>query len=219
MLSIKRKTAKLLCLVLLISFIFPNIQSVSEASNNNELMSIIVYQDEERIITTEIPKKLSNDQNFINKIKRDYLESLGDTSHSSIFLLRRREVTPFYVTPEQPPRPTRKLLSTTRWYASDIKKRLAAEKRGAEILKKAGTGTIAEATAAILDILGTGGYASLGRIIFNGYTNYITQKSQKWLTESLVMITRGQIRYVEQRIYENLAGDYPKVFVEHVRVK
>lgn len=219
MLSIKRKIAKLLLLVLLISFIFPNIQSVSEASDNTEFMSIIVYQNEERIITTEIPKKLSNDQNFINKIKRDYLESLGDNLGSSIFSLHKREVTPFYITPEQPPKPTRKLLLTNRWYASDIKKRLAEEKRGAEILKKALTGTVAEATTIILDILGAGGYASLARIIFNGYTDYITQKSQKWLTESLVMIARGQIRYVEQRIYQNLAGDYPKVFVEHVRVK
>ena len=136
MLSIKWKAAKLLCLVLLISFIFLNIQSVPEASKNNELMSIIVYQDEGRIITTEIQKKLSNDQNFINKTKRDYLESLGDTSHSSMFSLHRREVTQFYVTAEQPPRPTEKRISTTRWYASDIKKRLAAEKRGVEILKK-----------------------------------------------------------------------------------
>lgn len=155
---------------------------------------------------------------FLNKVRNDYLNTINSSLNLTTYTLKGA-VTPFYITPEQPPKPARKLLSRQRWYKNDIIPRLKEEKRGAEILRRVGSSNLAEGTAIILDILGAGGYASLGRVIFNGSNNYLTQKSQKWLSESLSMIIKGQIRYVEQRIYQNLAGDYPKIFIETVRGK
>ena len=216
--SITKKITKLLSLVLVISFIFSSRYNISNANSDLELVFVVIYEDSDRTVSIEIPKNLSNNEMFLNKVRNDYLNTINSSLNLTTYTLKGA-VTPFYITPEQPPKPARKLLSRQRWYKNDIIARLKEEKRGAEILRRVGSSNLAKGTAIILDILGAGGYASLGRVIFNGYNNYLTQKSQKWLSESLSMIIKGQIRYVEQRIYQNLAGDYPKIFIETVRGK
>lgn len=216
--SITKKITKLLSLVLVISFIFSSRYNISDANSDLELVFVVIYEDSDRTVSIEVPKNLSNNEMFLNKVRNDYLNTINSSLNLTTYTLKGA-VTPFYITPEQPPKPARKLLSRQRWYKNDIIARLKEEKRGAEILRRVGSSNLAEGTAIILDILGAEGYASLGRVIFNGSNNYLTQKSQKWLSESLSMIIKGQIRYVEQRIYQNLAGDYPKIFIETVRGK
>lgn len=216
--SISKKICKLLSLVLVISFILPTMFTVSEASSDIELVSIVIYEDSQKIVSVEVPKNLSNNKVFLEKIKNDYLNNISSYSNLTTSTLRS-VATPFYVTPEQPPKPTRKLISVKRWGLSELKSRLAATKKGNEIIRKALGSDVADIAVSIMEVYGANGVASLTQSLLKGFYNFVGGRSEKWLSESLAMMLKGQIKYVEQRIYENLAGDYPKVFVETVRVK
>lgn len=102
---------------------------------------------------------------------------------------------------------------------SELKSRLSATKKGNAIIKKALGSDIVDIAVAIMDVYGAKGLASLTQALLRGFNNALGGRSEKWLSESLAMMLKGKIRYVEQRIYENLTGDYPKVFVETERVK
>lgn len=99
--TIKKCFAKFLVLALVISFVFPAFCNISEASSKLEYIFIEIYQDEDKIVTVEVPKKLSNDQKFLDNIKEEYLNSLNNYETFSLSNLDS-SVSPFYVTPEQP---------------------------------------------------------------------------------------------------------------------
>ncbi len=211
----KKAIIKLLSFIIIVSFVCP---PISQASNNSEYVVKIIYQDQNKIVTANIPNNLSENKYYLDKIKTQYLESLNKTVNFNNFDRNYIEM-PLFVTPENPPRATKKLISLKRWGYNDVIRKLSETKKGNAAMRKAINSNVPQAVAAIIDLLGGKGVASLARALFGVYSEYLSYVSEKWLAESAVLILKGRIRYVEQRIYQNLAGDYPKVFVEHRRVK
>lgn len=120
--------------------------------------------------------------------------------------------------PEKPEKPSRKLISVDKMYSKQVKQRLESTKEGRKIINEVLNNPLTYATTALADYLTGKSFTFLSNFLSKLY-NYRAEKEVEWLSESLAMMIKGEIRYIELKIYENLSGEYPKVFIERKRIK
>ena len=190
--------------------------NICYASEEN-LVEVILYEDGDTLITTQIPKELVHDTKFREEL---YLEAIH-----SIFMYDENlyndnyQIIPFSAKPEPTPKPDRKLISKKTWNKTELNNRLKATKDGRKIFNKIGTSSLSQLITTILDYYTKGIWSSVGRLCLTGFSEYFYVKSERWLSESIAMLAKNQIKYIEQSIYENLKSEYPKAFNIIRRVK
>lgn len=200
----------------MMSFLLPVYPSISIAKNIDEKMkSIIIYEDNDKLVTTKIPNELSENKEFLNRIRSEYLKNSNEKNNS---FKTDNNITPYYVLPEKPEKPSRKLISVDKMYSKQVKQRLESTKEGRKIINEVLNNPLTYATTALADYL-TGKSFTFFSIFLSKLYNYRAEKEVEWLSESLAMMIKGEIRYIELKIYENLSGEYPKVFIERKRIK
>lgn len=125
-----KKTLKIFSLILAImltsNVIFP---AISLASSDITEVEVTLYEDEDRIITTTMPKNLAEDKIYldyiINTQVKSMLKELENSPRKCSLDLNKGKMQPFYVIPEQPKTPDRKLLGPCKtWTLADVKARV-----------------------------------------------------------------------------------------------
>lgn len=217
-----KKTKKilscLLALALAFNFLLP---MVVVAKEEEKLINVVLYEDEYNYITTQLPENLANDENYINKLKADNVaEILSQVNSESCCSMREdgNVVKPSFVTPEKPDTPDRKLLGPCKtWSLSSVKSQVG-KSAWTKYVNTLTTSSAEAAFKALLKYLKKPLKGSLP-FIFVGLVADFINNVESWWAETLYLLETKKIRYVKQCIYENLKGDYPKVFNIITRVK
>lgn len=222
-----KKTLKIFSFVLVIMLVSNIIIPIISLANNDITeVEVTIYEDEDRIITTKMPKNLAE-----NKIYLDYivstqiqpmLKELEKPLGGCSLELRKVLIQPFFVTPEQPKTPDRKLLKPCKtWTLSDVKSRVGvpAWTKYVNVLTMRGSEA---GLAALLAHKGISGrkamIAALPLLFLDIYVSFVNAHDKYW-SENLYLLETRKIKAIRQCIYENLKGDYPKVFNIIERVK
>lgn len=225
-----KKTLKMFSLILAIMLtsnaIFP---VISLASNDITEVEVTLYEDEDRIITTTMPKNLAEDKIYLDYIIstqiKPMLKELENSPKECSLGLKKGTMQPFFVTPEQPKTPDRKLLGPCKvWTLADIERKIKSFDGGVTAWAQyfdTFTSTLAGAAfdKLMITLFKTAAIKSTIPMFFVGIFADGINKSKAWWAESLYLLTARKISKVRQCIYENLRGDYPKVFNIMERVK
>lgn len=214
----KKMLSCLLALALAFNFLLP---SVVIAKEEEKLINVLLYEDGYNYITTQLPENLANDENYINKLKAENVaEILSQINSKSCCSMRENGnvIKPSFVTPEKPDTPDRKLLGPCKtWSLSNVKSQVG-KSAWTKYVNTLTTLSAEVAFNALLNYLKKPFKVSLPLIFVGMVADFISAR-ESWWAETLYLLETKKIRYVKQCIYENLRGDYPKVFNIITRVK
>ena len=121
------KIFSLLLAIILISN--ATFSAISLASNDITEVEVTLYEDENRIITTTMPKNLAENKKYLDYIIstqiKPMLEELENSTGECSLNFKKGIMQPVYVLPEQPKTPDRKLLGPCKtWTLADVKARV-----------------------------------------------------------------------------------------------
>ena len=222
-----KKIHKTILMVLAI-FMLSNtiLPSISSASEDSKTINVILYKDKSKIITTNLPKHLAEDKNYINSLLTTDVKNILDNyefENNDLYLTSTKNFSSYYVTPEQPKTPDRELIGKCKkWTLSDVEaqvKRNAKASAWTNYVNTVTTTTSSYALSKLLESMGYSNiYAALPVFFIGIVTDSINDNNKRW-AESLYQLQSHQIRYLKQCIYKNNKGEYPKVFNIIERVK
>lgn len=214
----QKKISYILVFILLLNFLIPQISNANEIKKYSEY---ILYEDNDVIISMDVTSE--KDIEYINKLennlpfklsKIEEFKEIGQQKREKSLIYNRNLRT--YSTSS-----THKgyhVLSYNRLYKSGIIKEFEKAK-GKNFIKSYFYPTASIAT--ISKGISLLGYPTIGYVIgaiLGALFGYAQYTQSKWWDETMVMLIKNQIKYLERYICQN-TGDYPKVLKFVYRVK
>lgn len=222
-----KKIHKAILMVLAI-FMLSNtiLPSISSASEDSSTINVTLYEDKNKIISTNLPKQLAEDKNYINSLITTDVKNIIDNyelENNDFYLTSTKVFSNYYVTPEQPKAPDRELIGKCKkWTLSDVEAQVKRNAKASAWTNYVNTATTSGASYALSKLVKSMGYSNIYAslpVFFIGIVSDGINMNNKWWAESLYQLQSHQIRYLKQCIYKNNKSEYPKVFNIIERVK
>lgn len=215
--SNKNKISIILVIIIMMNFLISPIKYLYASSKQPDY---VLFQNDDVVISMEI--NTDSDKQFIEKFQKDI--TFRNTKINELLNLNRinkKNTKSFSSTATTYSSKTHRgydVLRYDRLYRSGIIKEFEKQK-GASFVK---TYFLPTASVALISKgISYLGFKSLGGpigVILGALFSYAQYTNSKWWDETMVMLIKKQIRYLERYICKN-TGDYPKVLKFVYRVK
>ena len=213
-----KKFVYILVFILLFNFLMPQIIHANESKKYSEY---VLYKDNDVIISMDVTSE--KDMEYINQLENNLALKLSKIEEFKKIGQQKREKSLIYKRNLRTYSSSRThkgyhVLSYERLYKSGIIKEFEKAK-GKNFVK-----TYFYPTASVA-IISKGisllGYSTMGSaigVILGALFGYVQYTKSKWWDETMVMLIKNQIKYLERYICQN-TSDYPKVLKFVYRVK